>query len=41
MSKQEIIDYFDNYAPQWDADMVRDEEVIKAILDNAQIKAGT
>ncbi|MFW5713553.1 MAG: class I SAM-dependent methyltransferase, partial [Brevefilum sp.] len=31
----------DGLAPQWDADMVRDEEVIKIILDNAKIIAGT
>ncbi len=41
MSKQEIIEFFDAYAPQWDADMLRDEEVIKTILDNAGITAGT
>ena len=40
MNKQEIIKFFDRYAPQWDADMVRDEEVINTILDNAGVKAG-
>ena len=40
MSKREIIDFFDGFAPRWDADLVRDEEVIKTILDNADIKAG-
>ena len=40
MSKQDIIDFFDGFAPQWDADMVRDEEVIATILDNAGVKAG-
>jgi len=40
MNKQEIIKFFDRYAPQWDADMVRDEEIINAILDNAGVKAG-
>lgn len=41
MSKQEIVDFFDGYAAQWDADMVRDAAVITTILDNAGIKAGT
>ena len=40
MSKQDIIEFFDGFAPQWDADMVRDEEVIATILDNAGVKAG-
>jgi demethylmenaquinone methyltransferase/2-methoxy-6-polyprenyl-1,4-benzoquinol methylase len=40
MSKQDIITFFDHYAPQWDADMERDEDVINTILDNAGITAG-
>lgn len=40
MCKQNIITFFDRYAPQWDADMERDEDVIKTILDNAGITAG-
>lgn len=40
MSKQDIVKFFDGFAPQWDADMVRDEEVIATILDNAGVKAG-
>jgi len=40
MSQQDIIKFFDGFAPQWDADMVRDEEVIATILDHAGIKAG-
>ncbi len=40
MSKQDIIEFFDGFAPQWDADMVRDEEVIATILDHAGIKTG-
>lgn len=39
-SKQAIIEFFDRFAPQWDADMVRDEEVIGIILDNAGITPG-
>ena len=40
MSKQDIIEFFDGFAPQWDADMVRDEMVITTILDNAGITSG-
>jgi|LSQX01.1.fsa_nt_gb demethylmenaquinone methyltransferase/2-methoxy-6-polyprenyl-1,4-benzoquinol methylase len=40
MNKQPIIDFFDCQAPQWDADLVRDEEVIARILDNAGIQPG-
>jgi demethylmenaquinone methyltransferase/2-methoxy-6-polyprenyl-1,4-benzoquinol methylase len=40
MGKQDIIDFFDRFAPQWDADMVRDEDVISTILDNAGITSG-
>ena len=34
MKKDAIIEFFDRHAEQWDADMVRDEEVIGFILDN-------
>jgi demethylmenaquinone methyltransferase/2-methoxy-6-polyprenyl-1,4-benzoquinol methylase len=40
MNKTIMIDFFDRYAPQWDADMVRDEAVIDTILTNAGIRAG-
>lgn len=40
MEQQEIIRYFDRCAPAWDADMVRNEKVIAAILDNAGVRAG-
>lgn len=36
----DVIDFFDNLAPQWDADMVRSDEVIAKILDNAAVTAG-
>ncbi len=39
MNKHNIIDFFDGFASQWDADMERDEEVITTILDNAGIQA--
>lgn len=40
MNKTAIIEFFDHHAPQWDADMVRDEDVIHCILDNAGITPG-
>ena len=36
----EVIQFFDRLAPNWDADMVRNEGVIKTILDNAGVEAG-
>ena len=40
MEKKDVIAFFDQWAPRWDADMVRNEDVISAILDNAGIRAG-
>ena len=40
MEKKDIIDFFDRCAPWWDADMIRNESVITAILDNAGIGPG-
>lgn len=40
MEQQEIIRFFDRCAPSWDAEMVRNEPVIAAILDNAGIARG-
>lgn len=40
MNKKDIIEFFDRYAHQWDADMAHDEKVIDYILDNAGITAG-
>lgn len=40
MKKKEIIQFFNHCAPQWDADMVRKEEIISAILDNGGIQPG-
>ena len=36
----DVIEFFDRLAPQWDADMVRNEEAIGRILDNARVTAG-
>ena len=40
MNKQDVIAFFDRLAPQWDADMIRHEDVIADILDNAGVAAG-
>lgn len=40
MKKQEIIDFFNTYAVQWDEHMIRNEEVIHMILENAQVSEG-
>ncbi len=37
MNKQTIIDFFDRCAPSWNANMVRDEQIISTILDNGGI----
>lgn len=40
MEQQEVIRFFDRCASSWDADLVRNEAVISAILDNAGVQAG-
>ena len=40
MEKKEIAAFFDRCAPWWDDDMIRDEEIIAAILDNGGIQEG-
>lgn len=40
MNKQEITEFFDRCAPWWDADMIRNEEIIATILDNGGIREG-
>lgn len=40
MDKKDIIEFFDRYAPQWDADMIRSDEIIGKILDGAKVEAG-
>ena len=36
----EVIEFFDRLAPGWDADMVRNDEIIGTILDNAAVTEG-
>lgn len=40
IDKQDVIAFFDRCAPTWDAEMVRNEPVIRQILDNAGVTAG-
>lgn len=40
MNKQDIITFFDQAAPQWDAEMIKSDQIIGKILDNASITAG-
>ena len=40
MEKKDIITFFDQCAPWWDADMVRNEDLIAQILDNGGIREG-
>ena len=40
MNKQDVIHFFDQLAPGWDAGMIRNDEIISLILDNADICAG-
>lgn len=37
MEKKDVIDFFDKHADTWDADMIRDDDIIKTILDNANV----
>lgn len=41
MNKQDVIAFFDRLASLWDADMIRSDEIISIILDNANVTAGT
>lgn len=40
MEKKDIAAFFDRCAPWWDEDMIRNEELIAAILNNGGIKEG-
>ena len=40
IDKNEVIEFFDRLAPNWDADMIRHDDVIALILDNAGVKSG-
>lgn len=40
MNKQDVIEFFDRCASWWDADMIRSEELLRIILDNAGVQPG-
>lgn len=40
MNKQDVIAFFDRCAPGWDADMIKNDAIIGAILDNAEVGPG-
>ena len=40
MKKEDIISFFDRLAPQWDAGMIRYDDIIDKILDVAQVRPG-
>ncbi|MBR2641951.1 MAG: methyltransferase domain-containing protein, partial [Lentisphaeria bacterium] len=40
LDKKDIIAFFDRCAPTWDAEMIKRDEIIEQILDNAEVGAG-
>lgn len=40
MNQKDVIDFFDRLAPNWDADLIRDDKTIGKILDYAGIVEG-
>ena len=40
MDQIDVIEFFNRCAPAWDAEMIRNEEVIRTILDNGGIHGG-
>ena len=40
MNKNDVINFFNRLAPQWDADMIRSDRKIGLILDHAGVRAG-
>ena len=40
IEKKDVVAFFDRLAPYWDAEMVRSDEIINTILDNAAVTAG-
>ena len=37
---KEVIEFFDRLAPDWDAELIRNDEIISTILDNAAVTEG-
>lgn len=40
MQKNDVIEFFNRCAPDWDNDMIRNDKIIKMILDNAKVCEG-
>ena len=40
MNTEAVIAFFDKMAPDWDAEMIRDDAIIARILDGARVSAG-
>lgn len=40
MDKKEIIDFFDECAEHWDDNMIKNEDIVNIILDNAGVREG-
>ena len=40
MEKRDVIEFFDRCAPGWDAGMIKNDEIIGKILDNAEVSEG-
>lgn len=41
IKKSDVIEFFDSCAPDWDAEMVRSDEKIEILLNNACVKEGS
>lgn len=37
---KEVIEFFDQMAPNWDAEMIRSDDIVRTILDNAEVTEG-
>ncbi len=37
---KEVIEFFDRLAPDWDAELIRNDDIISTILDNASVTEG-
>ena len=40
INTEEVVRFFDRLAPDWDAEMIRSDEIIRTILDNAGVGEG-
>ena len=40
VQKQDVITFFDQLAPRWDAEMIIDDQTVSVILDNAGVSKG-